>query len=156
MFNENSPTALTVWLADTPLGQVGLAPICVCEYLPDPAWVCIPTAHPRYSRAVEWQSQLIPVLRSVDPQAQTRAEQQHFPVLLLYTLDRETPVIGVTLIGSPKKVVVDDSMSERFSPQACGFWADKLLSGFVLEGNCVPLIDPDRLVQAGDFPAMMH
>lgn len=161
MFKETSAMTLTVWLAETPLGKVGLAPICVCEYLPEPEWVDIPGAFPQFCRAVEWQSTLVPVLQLCPEKAAEHsafepayAEPPSLPVLLLFTLNKDTPVIGVTLSQSPQKVVVEDAMSKDFCPDTCGFWQNKLLSGFVLDGASIPLIDPDLILRDDAFSGM--
>ena len=133
---------LTVWLVRARGGRdVAFADVSLKEYVADATLLPIPSAPPSCAYVMEWQGALAPVFQ-VGRNANNVAQ-----VLLLQAGD-EAPLIGLAVRGAPRKLTITDDDLVDFEPSRCGFWKEAILSGFVYDGESVPLVDPALMCDA--------
>lgn len=133
---------LNVWLVRARGGRdVAFADVSLKEYVADATLLPVPSAPPSCAHVMEWQGTLAPVFQ-VGRNANNTAH------VLLLEAGEDAPLIGLAIRGAPRRLAIADEDLAGFDPGRCGIWKEALLSGFVFEGESVPLVDPALMCNA--------
>ncbi|WP_416398781.1 hypothetical protein [Allohahella sp. A8] len=133
---------LNVWLVRARGGRdVAFADVSLKEYVADATLLPVPLAPPSCKHVLEWQGVLAPVF-------QVGRNANNLAHVLLLQAGEEAPLIGLAIRSAPQRITIKDDDVKGFQPSRCGFWKDVLLSGFVHEGESVPIIDPALMCDA--------
>ena len=145
---HNVQQNMFVWRADASRDQsIALVDSSLEEFVPDTLLHDIPMSEPCCSQVAIWAGRPIPVFRScphLEPGNKDSTELANMMVLRVRSVP-QTEFIGLTILGYPEKLKINDSFFEGFNIRKCGTWRHCLISGFVCEGRSVPIIDPDLL-----------
>lgn len=131
---------LNAWRAEVAGAQpVLVSVLSAAGYIESEMSCRVPGTVPPYQSLVPWQQQWVPLLRLTDAP---------FSGVLVLNLNHMPGMtrIALPLITPPRLLELDDAVCEHFDIGQCGVWSPATISGVCMEGEHLPIIDPDRLV----------
>ncbi|WP_431688055.1 hypothetical protein [Hahella sp. NBU794] len=146
MNSPNSSFKMFVWLADAGERQsIAFVADTLCEYLQDVEVQDLPTSAPSCSHVVEWMGHVVPVFR-----LRPGNSNEHVNVVVLRAAaNQENGYIALETRNAPVKVEITDGQFEAFDANERPLWREALISGFVHDGQSIPIVHPDLLCSKG-------
>ncbi len=136
---------LFVWQVDNDSGQpMAFIDASIQAFLNGAELHFVPMCEPCCGQIVLWSGIPIPVFCSKQTKNSLSTEVSREDVLLVRVralggLNN----IGIRVSGSPKKQQITDGSFAAFSSEECGLLKHCMISGYVHEGQSVPILDPD-------------